>query len=58
MNDFAVIDYAATLDGRPLLEVEPKAPKMLGGRCRLLDQAGRKHVPERFQRSVGWHANR
>jgi trigger factor len=31
MNDFAVIDYAATLDGRPLLEVEPKAPKRLGG---------------------------
>jgi trigger factor len=31
MNDFAVIDYAATLDGRPLLEVEPKAPKMLEG---------------------------
>ena len=31
MNDFAVIDYAATLDGRPLLEVEPKAPKILGG---------------------------
>jgi trigger factor len=31
MNDFAVIDYAATLDGRPLLEVEPKAPKPLGG---------------------------
>jgi trigger factor len=31
MNDFAVIDYAASLDGRPLLEVEPKAPKMLGG---------------------------
>jgi trigger factor len=31
LNDFAVIDYAATLDGRPLLEVEPKAPKMLTG---------------------------
>ncbi len=31
MNDFAVIDYAASLDGRPLLEAEPKAPKMLGG---------------------------
>ena len=31
MNDFAVIDYSTTLDGRPLLEVEPKAPKMLGG---------------------------
>ena len=31
MNDFAVIDYGTTLDGRPLLEVEPKAPKMLGG---------------------------
>ena len=31
MDDFAVIDYAATLEGRPLLEVEPKAPKMLGG---------------------------
>ncbi|MBV9299181.1 MAG: trigger factor [Verrucomicrobia bacterium] len=31
MNDFAVIDYATTLDGRPLLEVEPKAPKMLQG---------------------------
>jgi trigger factor len=31
MNDFAVIDYAATLDGRPLLEAEPKAPKILGG---------------------------
>jgi trigger factor len=30
MDDFAVIDYSATLDGRPLLEVEPKAPKMLG----------------------------
>jgi trigger factor len=31
MDDFAVLDYAATLEGRPLLEVEPKAPKMLGG---------------------------
>ncbi len=31
MNDFAVIDYAATLEGRPLLEAEPKAPKILGG---------------------------
>jgi trigger factor len=31
MNDFAVIDYAATLEGRPLLEIEPKAPKILGG---------------------------
>ena len=31
LNDFAVIDYAATLDGRPLLEAEPKAPKMLTG---------------------------
>ena len=31
MNDFAVIDYGATLEGRPLLEAEPKAPKILGG---------------------------
>jgi trigger factor len=31
MGDFAVIDYAATLDGQALLEVEPKAPKMLAG---------------------------
>jgi trigger factor len=31
MQDFAVIDYATTLDGHPLLEVEPKAPKILGG---------------------------
>jgi trigger factor len=31
MQDFAVIDYATTLDGLPLLEVEPKAPKILGG---------------------------
>jgi trigger factor len=31
MDDFAVIDYAASLEGRPLLEVEPKAPKMLAG---------------------------
>jgi trigger factor len=31
MQDFAVIDYATTLDGRPLLEAEPKAPKILGG---------------------------
>jgi len=31
MNDFAVIDYATTLEGRPLLEVEAKAPKILGG---------------------------
>jgi trigger factor len=30
MDDFAVIDYGTTLDGQPLLEVEPKAPKMLG----------------------------
>src|ERR1700730_10997015 len=30
-GDFAVIDYSTTLDGKPLLEVEPKAPKMLGG---------------------------
>jgi trigger factor len=31
MDDFAVVDYSATVDGRPLLEVEPKAPKMLAG---------------------------
>jgi len=31
MNDFVVIDYATTLEGRPLLEVEAKAPKILGG---------------------------
>jgi trigger factor len=31
MDDFAVIDYAASLEGRPLLEIEPKAPKMLAG---------------------------
>ncbi len=31
MNDFAVIDYGAALEGRPLLEAEPKAPKILGG---------------------------
>ena len=31
LNDFAVIDYATTLEGRPLLEVEPKAPRMLSG---------------------------
>ena len=31
LNDFAVIDYATTLEGKPLLEVEPKAPRMLGG---------------------------
>ena len=30
-GDFAVIDYAATLDGAALLDVEPKAPKMLAG---------------------------
>jgi trigger factor len=30
LNDFAVIDYATTLEGRPLFEVEPKAPKILG----------------------------
>ncbi|HTC13486.1 MAG TPA: trigger factor [Chthoniobacterales bacterium] len=31
LQDFAVIDYTTTLDGHPLLEVEPKAPKILGG---------------------------
>jgi trigger factor len=31
MGDFAVIDYAATLNGQALLEAEPKAPKMLAG---------------------------
>ncbi|HYY31272.1 MAG TPA: trigger factor [Chthoniobacterales bacterium] len=32
LNDFAVIDYATTLEGKPLHEVEPKAPKILQGR--------------------------
>jgi trigger factor len=32
LNDFAVIDYATTLEGKPLNEVEPKAPKILQGR--------------------------
>jgi len=31
MEDFAVIDYSATVDGKPLLEVHPKAPKPLSG---------------------------
>jgi trigger factor len=31
MGDFAIIDYATTLNGQALLEVEPKAPKMLAG---------------------------
>ena len=31
MNDFAVIDYSTTLEGRPLLEVEPKAKTLAGG---------------------------
>jgi trigger factor len=31
LNDFAVIDYGTTLEGKPLLEVEPKAPKLLAG---------------------------
>jgi trigger factor len=31
MEDFAVVDYAATVDGKPLLEVHPKAPKPLAG---------------------------
>jgi trigger factor len=30
-GDFAVIDYETTLDGQPVLEVVPKAPRMLGG---------------------------
>ena len=30
-GDFAVIDYATTLNGQALLEAEPKAPKMLAG---------------------------
>jgi trigger factor len=30
-GDFAVIDYATTLNGQDLLEAEPKAPKMLAG---------------------------
>jgi trigger factor len=29
-EDFAVIDYDTTLDGQPLLDAVPKAPKMLG----------------------------
>jgi trigger factor len=31
MNDFAVIDYSTSLEGRPLLEVEPKAKTLAGG---------------------------
>jgi trigger factor len=31
LNDFAVIDYTTTLEGKALLEVEPKAPRMLQG---------------------------
>jgi trigger factor len=30
LGDFAIIDYTATLDGHPLLEVFPKVPKTLG----------------------------
>jgi trigger factor len=32
LGDFAVIDYSATVEGKPLLEAFPKAPKMLAGR--------------------------
>jgi trigger factor len=32
LNDFAVIDFTTTLEGKPLHEVEPKAPKILHGR--------------------------
>jgi trigger factor len=32
LNDFAVIDFTTTLDGKLLHEVEPKAPKILQGR--------------------------
>ncbi|HEY0789754.1 MAG TPA: trigger factor [Chthoniobacterales bacterium] len=31
MNDFAVLDYETTLDGQPLLETVPAAPKRLAG---------------------------
>jgi len=31
LGDFAIIDYTASLDGKPLLEVFPKVPKTLGG---------------------------
>jgi trigger factor len=31
LGDFAIVDYAASLDGQPLLEVYPKVPKMLSG---------------------------
>jgi trigger factor len=31
MNDFAVIDYETTLEGQPLLEAVPTAPKRLAG---------------------------
>jgi trigger factor len=32
LNDFAVIDFATSLEGKLLQEVEPKAPKILQGR--------------------------
>jgi len=31
LGDFAIIDYAVSLGGQPLLEVFPKVPKTLGG---------------------------
>ena len=31
LGDFAIIDYAASVDGKPLLEAFPKVPKTLGG---------------------------
>lgn len=31
MGDYAVIDYAGTIDGKPVMEVFPKAGKPLGG---------------------------
>jgi trigger factor len=31
MGDYAVIDYETTLDGEPVMEVEPNTPRMLGG---------------------------
>jgi trigger factor len=30
-GDFAVIDYETSLDGQPVLDIAPKAPRMLGG---------------------------
>ena len=50
MNDFAVIDYKGSINGKTVGEVLPSAPATLAQKQRVLVAHGRRQLPSRFLR--------